>query len=174
MLPEYWLVFDVESVGLHGEGFAVGGVVLDKQFAQVEEFAFWCPSSAAQGVGSDRAWVEQNVKIEGQPTAQNPAQVRAQFWAKWTEWRAKGAWLAADVSWPVEATFLQACLADSWSRSGVTIYPLIDVASVRLGKKLDPLATLPREENELPVHNPLCDARQSARLLKEALKRGRN
>jgi hypothetical protein len=28
-LLSYWMVFDVESVGLHGEGFAVGYAVID-------------------------------------------------------------------------------------------------------------------------------------------------
>lgn len=173
--PSFWLVFDVESVGLHGDGFAVGGIVINAaDGATIEEFLFHCPSSAAQGVGTDRAWVETNVNINKPTTAKTPADVRSQFWAKWAEWQAKGAWLAADVAWPVEANFLAACLADQWQRSALPIYPLIDIASVRLGVRRDPLATEARLESELPKHDPLCDARQSARLLMEALKRGRN
>jgi hypothetical protein len=49
-------------------------------------------------------------------------------------------------------------------------YPLVDVASVRLAAGLDPLGAYDRTAGELPVHNPLADARQSARLLLEALK----
>lgn len=49
------------------------------------------------------------------------------------------------------------------------IFMVFDVASVRLAAGLDPLASAPRLDGELPAHDPLRDARQSARLLIEAL-----
>ena len=77
----------------------------------------------------------------------------------------KGAVLVADHPFPVETRFL-----DGLTRHGVAMpYPLIDVASVRLAAGFDPIGTEPRLRNEEPAHNPLADARQSARLLLEAL-----
>jgi hypothetical protein len=40
-----------------------------------------------------------------------------------------------------------------------------------LSAGMNPLATYDRTPSELPRHNPLADARQSARLLSEALAR---
>jgi hypothetical protein len=79
--------------------------------------------------------------------------------------------LAADCAWPVEARFLAACVDDQpEQRAWEGPYPLIDIASVRLAAGLDPLATVERLPSEMPAHDPLADARQSARLLIEALK----
>jgi len=83
----------------------------------------------------------------------------------------KGAVLAADVPWPVEARFLAQCIDDEPGRKWDGPYPLIDIASVRLAAGLDPLASVERLAEELPQHDPLCDARQSGRLLVEAIQR---
>ncbi len=43
--PEHVFIFDVESVGLHGEGFAVaGGVYRAENAAAQSEFRFCCPT----------------------------------------------------------------------------------------------------------------------------------
>ena len=96
--------------------------------------------------------------------------VRGKFWQRWVEWRAKGGVLAAECAWPVEARFLSACVDDlpDFRREQVP-YPLVDISSVLLAGGVDPLETHPRLANELPVHHPLADARQSARLLVAAL-----
>ena len=44
---DYYVSFDVESVGLHGTGFAVGYVVLDKNGNEVESGCFCCPLTSA-------------------------------------------------------------------------------------------------------------------------------
>lgn len=178
--PQLFMVFDVESVGLHGEGFAVGYVVIERD-KEVESGYFHCWPDAARGDADGRAWIAENVVpiLEGSGLAQtysdglrspDPKQVRNAFWAAWRGWKAKGAILAADCPWPVEARFLIACVEDdpaprNWSGP----YPLIDVASVRLAAGLDPLGAEERLDREKPIHHPLADARQSARLLIEAL-----
>jgi hypothetical protein len=48
-------------------------------------------------------------------------------------------------------------------------YPLHDLASILLAHGRDPLAKNERLPEELPEHDPLNDARQSARLLHEVL-----
>lgn len=164
-----WLVFDVESAGLHGEGFAVGWVVVQAKPT---------PVTLADGIAVCAAddvpeWVRINV-LPGlpKPTHRTAQDVREAFWAIWDRWREEGALLAADVAWPVEANFLTTCIAEGrGQRDWSGPYPLIDIASIRLAARLDPLAEAPRLPNEYPAHNPLADARQSARLLMEALQR---
>jgi hypothetical protein len=165
-----YLVFDVESCGLHGEGFAVGWVVvkrglwrtLDEGIAVANTISWQLPD-----------WVRENV-MPALPyrTHVHAADVRDRFWGAWIDWKRQGATLAADVAWPVEARFLAACVDDHRAeREGDGPYPLLDIASMRLAHGLDPLAEVTRRPNELPAHNPLNDARQSARLLLEALAR---
>lgn len=160
------LVFDVESNGLHGEGFAVGWVVVHDQ------------ETVAEGIAVSRThdpltpWVVEHV-LPALPrwTHETEKDVRDRFWGVWIDCCRQGPTLmAADVAWPVEARFLAACVDDHRAeREWDGPYPLVDIASVRLAAGLDPLAEVERLPNELPAHNPLADARQSARLLLEAL-----
>ncbi len=164
-----FLVFDVESVGLHGEGFAFGAVVVNDSGEEVASMAAACHPMQAQGDQSGRDWLEANLPVLNydQPT---PSRVRDVFWWFWIAWERVGAIMAADVPWPVESAFLHRCILENLDERCFGPYPLIDVASVRLAAGMDPLATVPRTmKNELPAHDPLADARQSARLLIEAL-----
>ncbi len=47
MEPILYMVFDCESIGLHGESFAVGFVVLDADGNRHDCGAYACPPSAA-------------------------------------------------------------------------------------------------------------------------------
>lgn len=58
-----YMVFDVESIGLHGEGFAVGYVVVQEDGKMLEEGVFSCRPDKAQGSEGDREWVAQNVPV---------------------------------------------------------------------------------------------------------------
>ena len=164
-----FMVFDVESVGLHGEGFAVGYVVVDKHGFEHGSGLFCCHPADAEGEPDDRKWVYQHVP-RMLPTHITPEQVRDAFWNEWQLWKERGAVLVADCAWPVEARFLARCVDDvpefrDWSGP----YPLHELASVLLARGRDPLQNHERLECELPAHHPLNDARQSARLLVEAL-----
>lgn len=159
-----FMVFDVESIGLHGEGFAVGWVII-QDGQEVGSGRLTCPPAQASGTNLDRKWVDTN--IPPIPiTHKHPQDIRDEFWLTWC---ATDCLLVADCPWPVEARFLAACVDDDSSRYWGGPYPLIDVASVRLAVGMEPLATGLRLPNELPIHDPLADARQSARLLMEAL-----
>lgn len=120
------LVFDVESVGLHGEGFAVGYVLLLGGHVADEAWAY-CAPSQARGTEAGRAWIREHcawaekgmsaaVRSEhGLPSGtrlMDPRNVRDWFWARWAEQRLQGAELWADVAWPVEARFLGQCVED--------------------------------------------------------------
>lgn len=163
-----YMVFDVESVGLHGEGFAVGWVVVQDDGEEVGSGRYACPPAEAEGTEEGRAWVQAHVPAFSL-LEENTWGVRCAFWEAWLDWRAQGALLVADCAWPVEARFLAACVDDlPGMREWDGPYPLHDVATLRLAAGLDPLATVDRLPTELPQHDPLADARQSARLWLEA------
>ena len=168
-LPKLYMVFDVESVGLHGEGFAVGYVVVSNAGHELAYARIACPPDAARGSHSSRGWIAANCPPIPADVV-TPKAVRDSFWAAWQRWKASGAVLVADCAWPVEARFLAACVDDDpAARTWLGPYPLHDVATARLAAGFDPLATVERLPNELPQHDPLADARQSARLWLEAL-----
>lgn len=167
---QLFMVFDVESIGLHGEGFAVGYVVVNRAGETLAEDTMACDPAHAGGTLTNREWVAANVPAMAydHPT---PAAVRHAFWNRWMRWKEKGAVLVADCCWPVEARFLAACVDDFRAREWEGPYPLHDLASVLLALGRDPLATNERLPNEKPAHHPLNDARQSARLLVAAIAR---
>jgi hypothetical protein len=163
------MVFDVESVGLHGEGFAYGYVVITEEGEEISSSVAGCDPRRALGRSGDLEWVLENVTSPH--NCDDPKQVRHFFWQAWDMHRGWGTLLAADCLWPVEARFLAECVSDDpVTRYWAGPYPFIDIASVRLAAGLDPLGTNERLLQEEPAHNPLADARQSARLLVEALR----
>jgi len=168
--PPYYMVFDVESVGLHGEGFAVGWVVVNRDGETIAEGSAACQPDEEMGTPEGLKWVQENVRSDRTPVSYLiPREVRDAFWSHWMEWKAKGAVLVADCAWPVEARFLAACVDDDpEQREWQGPYPLHELASFRFAGGLDPLGTNARLPNELPVHDALADARQSARLLIQA------
>ena len=163
--------FDVESNVLHGEGFAVGYVVLakggDGEYSEVECDIFVAPTPAEADVDP---WVAANV-LDALPMPSHPdaRTMRSDFWDRVQHWRRQGAIFIADCNWPVEAGFLIACVQDAIEgRAWKGPYPMHEVATMRLAAGLDPLGTNDRLEGELPKHHPTADARQSARLWVEA------
>jgi hypothetical protein len=169
LLPDLWMVFDCESIGLHGETFAVGYVVVNRDGKELERACWACYPDEAKGSEDGRCWVKDNVPLLVR-THTGPKYVRGAFWRSWLGWLDFGTVLCADCAWPVEARFLAACVDDEPSiRTWNGPYPLYDLASLRLAAGFDPLTTEERLLHELPVHNPLADALQSARLLVETL-----
>ncbi|MBT2300348.1 hypothetical protein J7E70_07710 [Variovorax paradoxus] len=163
------MVFDVESIGLHGEGFAVGYVVVNRQGERLEEAVFACDPGASLGSNEGHMWVRENVPVMPYEYKRQ-WQMRDAFWARWMHWKGLGAVLVADCCWPVEARFLIACVNDERpAREWEGPYPLHDLASILLANGADPLAVTDRLPEELPAHHPLHDARQSARQLLAAI-----
>lgn len=174
-LPPYFMVFDVESVGLHGEAYAFGYVVVGRDGVVACAGGRHVPFDEVRGGEEGMLWAARNARPGlGWSDAVSPAgsatRMRDSFWSAWRAWHAKGAVLAADCPWPVEANFLSACVADRPGRRWWEgPYPLVDVASVMLAAGMDPKAEYERLPDELPRHDPLADARQSARLLTAAV-----
>ena len=168
-MPDHWFVFDVESVGLHGDAFAFGWVVVDASGREKESGYESCdPDMCSAGARGDREWVAANVP-QLIVSTQSPQGVRAAFWYEWRRARARwpGIAMAADCPWPVEARFLLDGIRDEITRAAFAPYPLYDVAMFLA----DPTATYERMPEEMPPHHPLADARQSARLLTQAIAR---
>ena len=161
-------VFDVESIGLYGPAFAVGWVVLDTDGQEISTGYLGCDPAFVPGAKCDREWIAENV-LPHLPPPNCGARwaVIGDFSAFLKKWLGRGALVAADCAYPVETNFLGECRHGN----GDTLmpYPLIDVSSVLLALGADPTGTYPRRENELPAHHPTNDARQSARLLYDAL-----
>lgn len=162
-------VFDVESIGLHGQHFAVaGGVFIEGK--ETSSFCWACPAYMSRGNVADRTWVAENCP----PLPSNcggPLHVAEEFIRTLNLARAEYPDLLvfAECAYPVETRFL-ACCHDVSDEIGVfTIYPLHEIASFMAAAGMDPMATYDRLPNELPKHDPRADARQSARLLHEAL-----
>lgn len=169
--PNGVLVFDVESVGLHGDAFAVAWVQGDATLNEIGSGSLHIPLEMAEGDQSGRDWVKANVTIpDGSIECKSPRMMRDMFWAVWTLARTGNSALLAECLWPVEANFLSRCVADfAGERNWEGPYPFHDIASIRTAAGLDPLATESRLAEEQPAHNPLADARQSLRLLREAM-----
>lgn len=165
-----FFVFDIESIGLHGQGYAAGFVVISEDGTEVDSGRFACdPERCGSfwGDEDDRIWVKANIPPIA-ITHKNANEVRQELWKKWREWADKGAIMAADCPWPVEARFLILSIENNGCKWDGP-YPFIDIASVVLAKGGDPLATFDRLPSEMPKHDPLADARQSARILLEHL-----
>lgn len=178
-----FFVFDVESVGLHGEGYAVAAGVYDAEGKVLTrpvgayatdtpwEVRFACNPDVANGADSDREWITSNVP----PIPVNaayPEDVRSMFWEEWKHAKAThpGITMAGECIWPVEARFLSACVDDApEARRWEGPYPLHEIASFMQAAGMDPMATYERLPDELPKHDPVGDVRQSARLLATAL-----
>lgn len=173
--PNTFFVFDVESIGLHGEGFAVAGGVYftDGTVDKGSEFAYSCLPSLAQGEEEDRVWISENVPAlpVTHPSLQ---EMRYDFWRNWesAKERYPNLVMTGECVWPVEAGFLSACVKDNiGARKWFGPYPLHEIASFMVAAGMDPMATYDRLESEMPKHHPLGDVRQSSRLLCEALEK---
>lgn len=145
------MVFDVESIGLHGEGFAVGYIVVHHGAVLSEHLLCVHPDTAI-GQPQSRQWVMENVwpQLLGAPLMPAMTALREAFWAAWDAHRLRGGQLMADCPWPVEANFLGACIAqDPGDRYWKGPYPLLDAQSLR---------TYGRARPTEDVHHPLRDA----------------
>lgn len=167
-----YFVFDVESAGLYGEGFAVGWVVVDHQGNERERGYLGAPFDSVDCDLDVREWMEQNVLPHlPDPNCKNTIQLRKEFWWAWLRWEEKGAIAVADVPYPVETSFLRDCVLDMGKHVAyLAPYPLLDVATALLASGKDPVGSYDRLPSEKPVHHPTADSAHSARLLVVALR----
>lgn len=169
------MFLDVESVGLYGDAFAYGFVVCDEAGKILQEREAYCPFSTLILGLDDFEWVKENVIVGGHKCS-SYRELRDRFWKEYQgvhklalREQSGAVEIWADCCFPVETSFLATCIRDElYTRKWQGPHPLFDIAPLlkyKLGK--DPTQTLERKENELPAHNALNDARQSARLFYE-------
>ena len=101
----------------------------------------------------------------------SPLEMRNKFWSFWMTWKTRAERheidlvCVADCGTPVESNFLSACIHDDLkTRAWEGPTPLHELGTFLFAMGCDPWGTYDRLPNEMPVHNALCDARQSARL----------
>jgi hypothetical protein len=174
-IGENVFIIDVESIGIHGEPFSVaGGIYNIKTNKEIESFVFGIPRNIANGLPSDRKWVDENIpEFDYTKSFESVDEMCQAFMEKWIAIKKQydGINMFAECPWPVEGRFLNTCVKTDISKyifEGP--YPLYDITSMMAIAGLDPMATYKRIESEKPAHNPLSDIRLSFRLLCHSVK----
>ena len=185
-----YMVFDVESFGLYGEGFAYGYVVIDAMGKIHEERLASCDINTTfeaefindelhqatftgdewfDSVMNDRDWLMANIPyLEEEPNYfkfDNPEALRKDFLQQWNRLKKDGVILIGDCIYPVETNFMAKVFED------VVINDVSDspyIYDINLIQELNGIR-LPFLPSELPHHNPLNDAKQSARVFINAI-----
>lgn len=190
---KYYFSFDVESVGLYGPPFAYGWCVVDEVNCEHANGISWYLHPHLEfGLGAENVvrdhpylttqqdikWVSENV-LPHLPTHAQLSNEEILLYSFWSSWMGccknlSNLTMVTDCPYPVESNFLRQVVLRECMDTGkplldISPYPVIDVASVLLAKGWDPLGNYDRLPNEEPAHNPLSDARQSVRIMLEAL-----
>jgi len=169
--PPHVVCIDAEATRLHGEAFAVGGVVVGPDGSEVGSFYARCemPGEAFS------PWVRENVLpalADAPPTHPDPRSMRSALW-DWLAARPEGSVVVADCGWPVECNLLQRCVEDDPAREMRGPYPLHEAASLALASGA-PGAVDGDAPGAAPpgrAHHPTWDARASAQAAHRALAR---
>ena len=164
----YLFVFDVESDGLYGDGFAVGAVVTDKQGNVIDSVQ----ACSLQNVTNE--WVKENVlpHLNDIPMVDSRRTVRDTFWQFYLKWKDQ-CHIFSDVAYPVEANFLRQCALEN-NGEWVAPFPLLDISSVMFACGYDPLTDGESFTGSSGAkHNPLFDASVSAKKLARLIALGK-
>ncbi len=163
---------DAESLGLYGVSFAVGVSVRDLVHnVEIGTFYANCGLENADPDVKNHPsyeWLMANVvpHLRGQ-THKTPREVHEAFWAYYRSWAERDdvdLQIVSDCGAPVEAGLFRSCvLNDVADRAFKAPYPLHELATLLLACGEDPIGNGVRKPDELPAHDPLCDARQSGR-----------
>lgn len=159
-----YLVFDVESAGLMGKGFAFGYVVVLEDGTEIESGVQSAGIDSVICSPEDKIWLEANLPHEIlYPKDQDRVSLdllRKCFLGVLEA--NQDAEVVVDCGYPVESGWLL--------EIGAKVYPLHELATALKMSGNDPTGHYPRLANEAPAHHPLYDARQTARLWLEALR----
>lgn len=154
-------IFDVESDGLYGEGFAFGYVVIDNENNVIKADSY----ISIEGQKNVKTkWVKENVlPIKCKNEVRNNIELRNKFYEILQENSDCEIW--SDVNFPVETNFLRDIVKDDEERAFEMPYPLKDVSTI-VDVEIHRINTFNSEcECNLVEHNPEHDALASAYLL---------
>lgn len=159
--------FDVESNGLHGPAFAVGGMIIDLNGEILDEFKARCPLQ-----GEVDPWVQKYVLPPMKDFVQTHTSAKAMrtaFWEWFKDAKSKADYVLMSNGYPVETRFLAQCQDDDLqARYWDHPFPVLDLSSMLLQVGIKPLAVRYRlvqdKLGNLPIlqHNPLFDAHIAA------------
>lgn len=158
------LLFDVESTSLHGTGFAVGAIVINKGGSEIDRFELL----SKEGSGKVGDWVKENVlpSLQDMPTCETDVELRTAFFDFYTKHK-ETVEVWSDVNFPVETNFLSAIVSDNIAeREWSMPYPLKDASTI-VDVSIDRCAECGIDG--LRKHNPLDDSRASVYFLLKAL-----
>lgn len=180
--PKFLLSLDAESWGVMGDIFWIGAVLYNEHGYDVDVFdeavdPFTCSQAGLRDAppelhSRDRKWLMEHVfpRLEGRERylAGTTASLRSAFWEWLQTVRAKGeVHLLADCGLCIESRLLVDAIKDKPERLSEAPWFVHDVATALHMHGRDPMGTYGRLANELPAHDPVCDARQTARLFAE-------
>lgn len=144
-------VFDVESISLHGEGFAVGAIVSDKNGIILEKFELL----SLEGKEKAGDWVKENVipHLLEMPTCKTSLELRTAFYDFYMKHRDTSE-IWSDCNFPVETNFLSAIVNDDPNQRQWNMpYPLKDISTI-VDVNIDRNKDFPN----LRKHHPLDDS----------------
>jgi hypothetical protein len=180
--PKFLLSVDAESWGVMGDIFWIGAVVYDEEGKEVGAFSasvdpFLCSQAEPEDTdllerSNTRVWLTANVFPHMKYRMHLPngtiASLRDGFWAWFQAVRANGeVHLLADCGLCIESRLLVDAIKDKPERLSEAPWFVHDVATALHIAGRDPTGTYARRANEVPAHDPVCDARQTARLFAE-------
>lgn len=158
------LVFDVESTNLHGSGFAVGAIVVNRGGTEVDRFELL----SIEGATKANDWVKENVipHLKDMPTCAYDFTLREKFYEFYMKHK-ETAEIWSDCNFPVETNFLSDIVKDDFeARQWNMPYPLKDISTI-VDIDLDRIKECGIKD--LRKHNPLDDARASVYFLLKSI-----
>lgn len=160
--------FDVETKGLYGDGFSVGVVILSDNGSELDSLFLRADDDEANELTANRKWFKENVvPTLGTINCLSLREFRDKFWNYYTNCKTKYSNIifVTDCGSPCESGFLRTCVMDDLeNRQWSAPFPLHEVGTSLYLCGKDPTGTFERKSNELPVHNPVADARLSGRI----------
>ena len=86
MFGEYYFSVDVESVGLHGNPFAIAYVIFKEGGSIVDKCLEYCPLDLTDSLKTDFEWIKENVLPHFKDinyTCDNTKSLYENFWSSW-------------------------------------------------------------------------------------------
>lgn len=170
-------MFDVESNGLYGEGFAVGAVVKNYNGNVIDTFEL---KSIEGEEKVNNEWVKENVLpyLKDMKSVYSLIEFRKEFYEFYMKHK-NNIVIFSDVNYPVETNFLNAVVMDNMEeRQWNMPYPLYDMCNfvpVNMDREkiynnnIDNL--VPVHNNRLRKHHPIDDCKASLYVLLKLAKK---